>query len=292
MARKALGRGLDALIPAGPTEPPPGAGGGGLVNLPVDKIIPSTFQPRQNFEDGSLLELAMSIRSQGVLQPLLVRPRQSGEYELIAGERRFRASKLAGLKEVPALIKEVDDRGVLELSLVENIQREDLDAMEEAEAYRRLLTEFDYTQDELSKRVGKDRATVTNLLRLLKLPDDIKEDIRRGRLTAGHARALLMADSPDRMFELRDLIVERGLSVREVENLVRKGGPAEPAGESKPSPGTAAAPVDIHIREMEQSLIRSLGTKVKVEVKGKGGKIEIQFFSPDELDRIYRKLLG
>jgi len=295
MARKALGRGLDALIPAG-SEPPEGEGRGeGLINLALDKITAGNFQPRRGFEEAALRELAESIKSQGVLQPLLVRPRTGGGFELIAGERRFRAARLAGLSTVPALVREVDDRTALEFSLVENIQREDLDPIEQAEAYQRLLTDFDYTQEELSARVGKDRATVANLLRLLKLPEEVKDDLREGIITAGHARALLMAESPKQMLELHRAIVEQGISVREAEDRARGGAPAKRrkarGGKAEPSSPEVSRP-DLHLRQAEESLIRALGTKVKVTQKGKGGRIEIQYFSAEEFNRIYRLLVG
>lgn len=291
MVRKALGRGLDALIP----EPPEGGDPGeGLFNLELDKITAGKFQPRRGFEEAALRELAESIKSQGVLQPLLVRPRAGGGFELIAGERRFRAARLAGLSTVPALVREVDDRTALEFSLVENIQREDLDPIEQAEAYQRLLTDFDYTQEELSARVGKDRATVANQLRLLKLPDEVKDDLRAGLITAGHARALLMAESPKQMLELHRAIVEQGISVREAEDRARGGAPAKrrkSRGEKAEPPPEESRP-DLHLRQAEESLIRALGTKVKVTKKGKGGRIEIQYFSAEEFNRIYRLLVG
>ena len=290
MARKALGRGLDALIPSGAGEGEEAAGEG-LVYLETEKIAGSPFQPRKNFKAAAIKELADSIKEQGILQPLVVRPRSRGGYELIAGERRLRAAKLAGLARVPALIRDVDDKSGLEISLVENLQREELDPVEEAEAFRRLLTEFEYTQEELSRRVGKDRATVANALRLLNLPETIKDDLRAGRITAGHARALLMAGAESLRRSLRDAIVKDGISVREAERRAQAGSGKK---KKKASGAGAAAPVSggVHIKQMEERLIRELGTKAKIVRGTKGGRIEIQFYSAEDLDRIYRRIIG
>ncbi len=296
MARKkALGRGLDALIPGGEgpsggDEGPPGGGGPqGIIYCDVDKISPGKFQPREDFDPTSLAELSESIKSQGILQPLLVRPRANGTYELIAGERRLRAAKEAGIEQAPVLVRDVDDKVALELSLVENIQREDLGPLEEAEAYRKLLTDFGYTQEALSERVGKDRATVANLLRLLRLPDDIKEDLRDGKISSGHARALLASDSTAAMRKLRDEIVEKGISVRETEERA-KGKSAKSSPKS--GPRKKKQDKDIHVKQMEEALVRALGTKASIVLKGKGGELQIRFYSMDELDRIYRMLTG
>ncbi|MFO8057957.1 MAG: ParB/RepB/Spo0J family partition protein [bacterium] len=297
MARKkALGRGLDALIPgggegpAGGEEGPPGGGDAdqGIVYIKLEKINAGRFQPRSEFDEESLAELAESIKSQGILQPLLVRSRQDKGYELIAGERRLRAARQAGLEQIPAVVREVDDKTALELSLVENIQREDLDPLEEAEAYKKLITEFGYTQEALSERVGKERATVANLLRLLRLPQEIKEDLREGRISSGHARALLSAESETVMRKLRDQIVEKGISVRETEERAR--GKSDKS--SKKSSGKKEKQQDVHLKKMEDALVRALGTKTRIVTKGKGGEIQIQFYSMDELDRIYRMLAG
>ncbi len=294
MARKkGLGRGLDALIPGGSEgagdEGPPGEGPQqGIIYCRLEKIKPGKFQPREDFDHESLAELAESIKSQGILQPLLVRPRAGGGYELIAGERRLRAAQEAGVEQAPLLVRDVDDKTALELSLVENIQREDLGALEEAEAYRKLLTDFGYTQEALAERVGKERATVANLLRLLRLPDDIKEDLRKGRISSGHARALLAADSKAAMRKLRDRIVEKGISVRETEDRAR--GKSGKSSKKSPSPPKGKEE-DVHIKRMEEALLQALGTKTRIELKGKGGEIRIQFYSMDELDRIYRMLV-
>ncbi|HUT54720.1 MAG TPA: ParB/RepB/Spo0J family partition protein [bacterium] len=285
MARKALGRGLDALIPAGGAEGLEPAGGG-LIQIELGRISPSPFQPRQRFPEAAIKELSESIKAQGILQPLVVRPRAKGGYELIAGERRLKAAKVAGLETVPALVRDVDDKSALELSLVENLQREDLGPLEEAQAYRRLLTEFGYTQEELSRRVGKDRATVANALRLLNLPEDIKNDLAEGRITAGHARAMLMAGTQAQMRRIRDAAVKDGISVREAERLAKAGPGKAPAKSVKAPRG------DVDIRAMEERLLRELGTKVKIVKSKKGGRIEIQFYTAEDLDRIYRRICG
>jgi len=292
MARKALGRGLDALIPAGDKGgkegPDAPSGGGGLEQVRIGDISAGRYQPRQSFDQDKIAELAESIESQGILQPLLLRPRAKGGYELIAGERRLRAAKLLGMKTVPALVREVDDVAALELSLVENLQREDLDPIEEAEAFRRLINEFGHTQEELSKQVGKDRATISNQLRLLSLPEDIIEDVRAGLVTAGHARAILAAGSESAMRRLRDAVVKDGISVREAEARARGE-----TGKKKARKGSSDRRTkDPNLREIEERLIRELGAKVRINKRAKGGRIEIDFFSREDLDRIYRKIVG
>ena len=284
--KKALGRGLDALIPqvekpAAATAAPAAADS----TVAIELISPSRFQPRKEFDPEALAELASSVKTQGILQPLLVRPRAAGGYELIAGERRLRAAKLAGLARVPVVVRDADDRTAFELALVENLQREDLDPLEEAEAYRRLLGDFGYTQEELSKKVGKDRATVANSLRLLNLSDEFKDDLREGRMTPGHARAILMAGSETLMQAIRDAVVGQGISVREAERRAQAG-----SKKAAKSPKGPARPADPNLRELEEQLVRDLGTKVKINCSGKGGKIEISFFSADDLDRIYRRI--
>jgi len=252
----------------------------------INLIQPSRFQPRTEFDPEALAELAASIKAQGVLQPLLVRPRVSGGYELIAGERRLRAAKMAGLERVPVVAREADDRTAFELALVENLQREDLDPLEEAEAYRRLLGDFGYTQEELSKKVGKDRATVANSLRLLNLSDEFKDDLREGRMTPGHARAIMMAGSETLMQAIRDAVVNQGISVREAERRAQAG-----SKKSFKTGKTAAKPLDPNVRELEEQLVRELGTRVKIISSGKGGKLEISFFSGDDLDRIFHRII-
>ncbi len=282
MPRKALGRGLDALIPSGE-----GGEGGGITLCEVEKIRPSPLQPRVEFETGSLEGLAESIKSNGVLQPLIVRTAKEG-YELIAGERRLRAARMAGLAQVPVLIKETDDKGALELSLVENIQRENLGPLEEAEAYRRLVAEFGYTQDQLAQRVGKDRATVANQMRLLSLPDEVKKDLAEHRITPGHARAIMMAGTKMAMLAIRKAVLEQGISVREAERRARgekKKGPAPSAKNKKDREA-------LYVKDLEEGLTKELSTKVRIKRAAKGGRIEIHFYSEEELDRICRRIKG
>ena len=285
--KRALGRGLDALIPQAEKQAPaPPPSGPSDSQVAIETIQPSRFQPRKEFDPEALAELADSVKTQGILQPLLVRPRAGGGYELIAGERRLRAAKLAGLARVPVVVREADDRTAFELALVENLQREDLDPLEEAEAYRRLLGDFGYTQEELSKKVGKDRATVANSLRLLNLSDEFKDDLREGRMTPGHARAILMAGSETLMQAIRDAVVGQGISVREAERRALSG-----TKKTAKAPRGLAKPADPNLRELEEQLMRELGAKVKIVSSGKGGKLEISFFSGDDLDRIYRRII-
>jgi ParB family chromosome partitioning protein len=281
--RKALGKGLDALIPS---EGKASAGVKGNL-CPLQEIHPSSRQPRKNIDKALIKELADSIKQDGLLQPLVVRPRGKGRsgYELIAGERRWRASKMVGLAEVPVLVRDVDDREALALSLVENLQREDLNPIEEAEAYKTLISEFGLTQEEISRKVGKDRSSISNSIRLLKLPEGIKKDILEGRLTEGHARAILFIDEPAGMKEVAGIIIDRGLSVREAEDLARNWSQSrKPKGRAKARPGRQADPF---IKELENNLKRHLGTKVKiVHKKNKGGRIEIYYYSNEDMERI------
>jgi len=272
--RKALGKGLDALIPSGGEH-------GELVYIELEKIQPSPSQPREDFDPKALKELADSIKSQGILQPLLVRKLPDDDsYQLIAGERRFRAAKLAGLKKVPALIKEVDEQQALALSLIENLQRKDLNPIEEAKAFKKLIEDFKLTQEELAELLGKDRSTIANTMRLLKLPREIQAEIEKGRLSAGHARALLSLDSSAKIKMLFQKIIKQGLSVRQAEALAQKL-----LSEKKKKPKKLQ--VEIFTREIEQKLATLLGAKVRVLARSKGsGKIEIHFKNPDELERI------
>jgi len=275
MARKALGRGLKALIPdTSPLE------GQTLLELPIDQVLPGRYQPRQDFDPEKIRELADSIRARGIIQPLIVKPAEGGRYELIAGERRWRAAREAGLTSVPVVVRPAADPETLELALIENLQREDLNPIEAARAYRQLIESFNLTQEDVAAQVGKDRSSVTNHLRLLKLPGEIQEDLIGGRLAMGHARALLSAGSKEAQLRARKTILARGLSVRETEDLVRKL--SAPSKRKKPS-----KPVkDIFIKELEGSIRRALGTKVSIKPNDRGGVIEISFFSKDELDRL------
>ncbi|MCX5906140.1 MAG: ParB/RepB/Spo0J family partition protein, partial [Deltaproteobacteria bacterium] len=237
-------------------------------------------QPRKTFADPQLQELVESIREKGILQPLMVR-RKAGGFELIAGERRWRAAQKAGVKEVPIIIKDISDSELLELSLIENIQREDLNPVEEGEAYKGLMEQFHLTQEEISKKVGKDRSTITNTLRLLKLPPEIRQSLIEGTVTMGHARAFLSLEGPDKQKLAFKKVLAEGLSVRQTESLVKR------LREKKASPAPKSkTDWDPLIEELQ----RILGTKVRIIGQGKRGKIEIEFYSPEELDRIIDRL--
>jgi ParB family chromosome partitioning protein len=281
MRSKPLGRGLDALIP-GATKPvmPFAPDAEHEQRVAVERVHANPRQPRSDFDESALQELAASIRAQGILQPLLVRPQSDGDYELIAGERRLRAARLAGVREVPIVVREVSDRESLELALVENIQRDDLSPLEEASAYQRLLDDFGHTQEEIATRVGKSRPAVANALRLLRLPESIKRDLARGRLTAGHARVLLSLDSADAQLRAARQILARQLSVRDTERL---------AGARK----KAAAPAsggDPHRAALERELAAALGTRVRIVPRPRGGRIEIEYYSNEELQGLADRL--
>ena len=283
--RKALGRGLAALIPtAAPTSAT--ATAAGLRSLPIERIHPNKGQPRKTFDQEPLAELAASIKEQGVLQPVVVR-RRGDDYELVAGERRWRAAQLAGLVEVPALVKELSDAEALEVALIENIQRQDLDPLEEAEAYGRLIREHGMTQDEVAVAVGKSRVAITNSLRLLKLPDDILKMLADGRLTAGHARALMTVTSEAALVKLANDVVARALSVREAERLARHAQSQAPAAKARKSGSGRKTPAEAQV---EEKLQRALGTKVRLKNRRGKGRIEVYFNSLDELDRLLDKM--
>ena len=307
--RRALGRGLAALIPEA-AAPLAGAGapdshgdghaaGGngstatrsdGLYMVGIEEVHPGPHQPRKTFDDERLDELAESIRTQGIIQPLVVRRSPSGSgFELIAGERRWRAAQRAGLHEVPVVVREVAERQAFEMALVENLQRADLNPIEEAEGYQRLFAEFGYTQEALADRVGKDRSTVANALRLLRLPPSVRELVVAGRLAMGHARALLGLDSDAAIDRLARQTVARDLSVRQVEALVRRERQDAAEAESKPAPEPPSAAA----RDLAQRLERTLGTRVKlVQSDPTRGHLEIQYHSLDQLDGILDKILG
>ncbi len=280
--KRALGRGLDALIPGmGGEESPSGKEIAREYFLcDIEAIRPNPYQPRTRFTEDALEELAASIREQGVLQPLLVRKVETG-YELIAGERRFRAAKRAGLGQLPVVVKDISDDRLLELSLIENIQRQDLNPLEEADAYHLLTAEFKLTQDEVARRVGRNRATVTNFLRLRGLPDQIKETILDGTLSMGHARALLGADTLAQQSAAWREVVTKGLSVRETEKLIRKLKAKRNAPEKPPPDET-----DRYFTSVAEDLSRHFGAKVAIRRQGKKGKVEIEFYSDDDLDRL------
>ncbi len=279
--KTALGKGIDALIP-GFTEAD--ARGADFFFCALNQIHPNRYQPRKHFDPAELAELAASIKTQGVLQPLLVRA-DSVDYELIAGERRLRAAKLAGLTQVPVIVKDISDTELLQVAIVENIQREDLNPLEEADAYHRLMTQFDLTQDQTADRVGKSRSAVANLLRLRHLPDKIKASLANGRLRMGHARALLAVDSPALMEKAWQTIIEKRLSVRETEQLVRKL--KQPVRPVKRRP---ADPDSIYFTGLAEGLSRDLGTKVDIHRRGKKGTVTIEFYNDDDLDRLIERL--
>lgn len=282
--KKVLGRGLSALLTGTtPSSGAPGAGRDpGFLRIPVEKIRAGILQPRRTFPPAALEELAASIREKGILQPVLVRPTPDG-YELVAGERRFRAAEAAGLSTIPAVVRKLTDREALEAALVENIQRTDLNAIELAEGYQRLVHDFSLSQEEVAERVGKDRATVANTVRLLKLPPPVRQAVADGRLSAGHARALLSAP-PEHASAICETVLRRGLSVRETERLCR------PAGMRKPARG---APLpDAHRKSLEEELSRRGGTRVRLRGTLKKGRVEISYFSPEELDRLCDILFG
>jgi len=280
MQRKALGRGLQALLP------PKGDEGVGVLEIPVADIVANTHQPRRRFDDAGLEELAATIRAHGILSPLIVRRAGSG-YEVVAGERRLRAAQRAGLATVPALVKDVSEAGMVELALIENLQRQDLNPIEEAEAYRRLHEEFGQTQEALAERVGRERSSVANALRLLKLPWRIRQDIIDGTLSMGHARALLgLAGEADQL-RLRERILKEGLSVRAVEAAVR-GDRARP----KPGRGPARPRASPHLRALEDELRQGLGTRVRIVPGSRGGHVEVAYYSDDDLTRLADQILG
>ena len=287
--RPALGKGLSALIP---DEPPP-ADRSGLVEVDVDRLAPSDYQPRTMMNTARLDELAASIRANGVIQPIVVRKTAEG-YRIIAGERRWRAAQKAGLTRVPVVVKEVtgpDAQGrLLQMALIENIQREDLNAIEEAKAYRRLADEFSLTQDAIAAAVGKDRATIANTLRLLKLPDELQNDLSAGTLTMGHARAILALASEALQVRVAREVKTRGLSVRETEALVKAALEGREIDGPTPRAARPVTPPDVHTRAAEERLKIHLGTRVRIVRKAKGGRIEIDFTSEDELIRIFESL--
>jgi len=282
--RRGLGRGLSALLgdtPASREQPEPGRV---ARMIPVDRLKPSPYQPRRHFDDEAFMALVGSVREKGVLQPLLVRPdpQAEGHFEIVAGERRWRAAQQAQLHEVPAVVKTLTDRETLEVALVENLQREDLTPLEEAEAYRRLLEEFGHTQEVLARAIGKSRSHIANMIRLLGLPEPVRRMLDEGQISAGHARTLVNAENP---LELAQEIVRRDLNVRQAEDLARKGHPPAPA-----KPG-AMAPKDANIAALESELSETLGLKVSVSAKkGGAGRIAIHYDAPEQLDEVLRRL--
>jgi ParB family transcriptional regulator, chromosome partitioning protein len=279
--KKVLGRGLGALIPqreaASPSAP-------GLMNLALDQISPNPYQPRKTFNEASIDELARSVRQHGIVQPLVV-TRSGDKYKLIAGERRFRAAVKAGLESVPVVVKEDLRAGdALQIALIENIQREDLNPIEEALAYHQLHEEFGLTQEEISRQVGKERSTVANFLRLLKLPDSVKKLLASGQLSMGHARALLAVESAKKQEQLADRVVRRNLNVRQTEMMASESSPKTIEKKDKEK--------DVFTRDAEEKLQRTLRTKVEIDRRRRGGVIHVRFASEEDLIRIYDEIVG
>ncbi|HZE73529.1 MAG TPA: ParB/RepB/Spo0J family partition protein [Pyrinomonadaceae bacterium] len=285
MTRKALGRGLGALLSA----ERPSSFGDEQNEIELDLIDASPLQPRTYFEQTSLDQLAQSIETHGVVQPIVLR-RKNGRYELVAGERRWRAAKIAGLERIPAVVRDVQDKDLLELALIENIQREDLNPIEEAQAYKKLIEAVGLTQESLAERVGRDRSYITNYLRLLRLPEDLQRLVAEGRLSTGHARTLLGLDHVDEQRRLARRIIERGLSVRETEALVRRltqGATKERASKKRVDDN------DANVRAAEAKLRRRYATQVRIIGSGGGGgKIEIAFYSPADLERVFDLMMS
>ena len=287
---RALGKGLGALIPQLEEDD--------LQNtqeISIEDIETNPYQPRRHFDPESLQELAASIKEHGVLQPLLVRKKDPG-YQLIAGERRLRAAKQAGLSTVPVVVKALDDRTVMEIALVENLQREDLNPLEEAEAYQRLITEFNLTQEEVAKAVGKSRPAIANTLRLLNLPEPIQQLVANGQLTMGHARALLSLERSEEQLYISEKIITEKLSVRETEEIVRQtrlsGVSRETPGEEEEKKQKERQKIDPNLQAIIDDMTRLFGTKVRIKKNGERGKIEIEYYSPEEFERITEILLS
>ncbi len=282
--KPALGKGLSALIPEAPAQP---AARAGVLELDVDRLSPNDAQPRGQMDDARLQELADSIKANGIIQPIVVR-RVGDGYRIIAGERRWRAAQRAGLLKVPVVVRELSGdqaRDNLQLALIENIQREELNCIDEALAYRRLIDEFQMTQEQVATVVGKDRSSVANFLRLLKLPEEVRADLAAGALLMGHARALLALPTEQAQRQAAREVVSRGLSVREAEAMARRE--ARPA---PPATAKSAHPTDVHTRAAEDRLKFVLGTRVQIARKGAGGTIRIDFKNEDELNRLYERL--
>lgn len=280
MEKKALGKGLKALI--GEPEEFPRYEPSSENYIDIDRIQPNPDQPREDFDEERLAQLVSSIKSEGILQPIIVRRTNGDNYQIIAGERRWRAALEAGLMSIPAIVREATDPEMLKIALIENLQRQDLNPIEEANAYRTLIDRHTLTQETLARYVGKDRSTIANILRLLGLPQEIQAAVSRGTLSMGHARALLGFVDSSMQIALSERIVEEGLSVRQVENLVKRAGRPR-----RPKP----VRTDPNVRQLEDDLQRTLGTKVRIRSSGQRGKIEISFSSPDELEGILDRLL-
>jgi ParB family chromosome partitioning protein len=278
---------LSALL----SEPTPATANEELKEIDIDLIEPNNLQPRTRFDDNQLEELAQSIKANGIVQPLLVRRVSGSRYQIVAGERRWRAAQRAGLQRIPAVVREVPDEKMLELALIENIQRQELNAIEEAYAYKRLIETLGLTQETVAQRVGRDRTFVTNYLRLLRLPEDIQKLVEENQISMGHARALLGVDDVEKLRQVAQLVIDRGLSVRETERTIKRivAGEEKPEGESEILHFKAE---DANVRTAETKLRRRFGTKVRIlpNLNGVGGKIEIQYYDENDLHRIYELL--
>lgn len=295
MKKTSLGTGLSSLIPEKTKRPIEGGGvvtvypkpanrDNEVIKISVDQIAANPNQPRYFFDGENLKDLAESIREHGVVQPIIVTKLEDGKYELIAGERRLRASKLIGNKEIPAIVREANNQEKLELAIIENVQRHDLNAIEEAKAYKRLSEEFNMTQEEIAKKLGKGRVAIANTMRLLDLPVEIQRGIIEKKITEGHARAILGLDNPEKQRALYELIIKENLTVREVENKVRE---ITIPSHKRTISETAAAP---EVQDLENKLQQTLGTKIQIKKKGTVGKIMIDFFSDEEFDKIIKLL--
>jgi ParB family chromosome partitioning protein len=280
--RKQLGRGLSVLLGDGAKELADFSSSKTDRTVAIAQLTPCPFQPRRNFADVQIAELSQSIREKGILQPLVVRPKPDSDgYEIICGERRWRAAQMASVHHVPVVVRDLTDQEALEIALIENVQREDLSALEEAAAYQRLMAEFDHTQDAMAQSIGKSRSHVANMVRLLNLPDGVKAMLADGRLSAGHGRALLGAKNPA---DLAATVVKNGLNVRATEALVRR------KGETKPSKPATIAPKDADTLSLERELTDALGLKTEIHAKGVGGEIRFSYASLDELDGLIARL--
>jgi ParB family transcriptional regulator, chromosome partitioning protein len=289
---RGLGRGLDALFPARPAAPPPTVSGksygeGNVFSCAVEKIRPQRGQPRRHMDDAALGELAQSLREHGLIEPLVVRRRGEDQFEIIAGERRWRAAQKVGLREVLVVVRDVSDKDAFELALIENIQREDLNPIELAEAFDRLMHDLDYTQETLAGRIGKDRSTIANALRLLKLPDRVRALVVSGELSEGHARALLGSPDEHALESLADKVIRGHLSVRQTEALVRAAKAAAGTGPK----GGRKSKKSAAVRDLELRLERKLGTRCEVRDRDGKGEIGIRYSSLDELDRLLEQIL-
>lgn len=284
MTRRALGRGLSALL-----SDKPATASEEFTEIDIDLIEPNHLQPRTRFDESQLEELAQSIKQNGVVQPILARRLADGHYQIVAGERRWRAAQRAGMQRIPAVVREIPDEKMLELALIENIQRQELNAIEEAYAYKRLIETLGLTQEAVAQRVGRDRTFITNYLRLLRLPEDIQQLVEESKISMGHARALLGVDDVDIQRKIANNVVEQNLSVREVERAVKRIVEGASATAATPQPTRHN---DANIRAAEDKIRRRLGTQVKVlpSATGNGGKIELHYYNDDDLHRLYELL--